>query len=184
MGGDLSVSEEKYVSLFERPAAGEETAVYAPPAEGGTTPYTPVFEPAEETAPYESLFPEDAPAYDESEPDAYEEPAGEVRPGDDDYYEEDGYVFSGRELERETAETDWRDVQDPEEREELLARRDFFRTLSGVSDVVLVFLLTGAVLVLIWLIVALVRYVGTDLPERFTLLRHLGSLPRGGGLYG
>lgn len=178
------MSEEKYVPLFERPAAGD-TAAYAPPAEGGTASYRPRFDPPEETAPYESLFLEAAPAYDIPEPDDVPDEAepGDVS-GDDDYYEEDGYVFSGKELEREAAETDWRDVQDPEEREELLARRDFFRTLSGVSDVVLVFLLTGAVLVLIWLIVALVRFVQTDLPERFTLLRHLGGLPRGGGFLG
>ena len=203
------MEEERYVPLFGRPAADapedvppqDETTGYVPqfgpetPAEGdagfapepgrafgsdaptlaGTAPYAQQFTPPESDEPYEHLFTGDG-AGAEPEADGFTDDGEE-------YYEEDGYVFTKKELEKESAETDWRDVEDPEEREELLARRDFFRTLSGVSDVVLVFLLTGAILILIWLIVALVRYVQSDLPERFTLLQHLGSLPRGGDFH-
>ena len=171
-------AEEVYPVEETCPAeeAGEAERAF-PTAE--TAPYVRKFEPVTEEQPYEQLFTGEPPAED----DAFDGAEGGL-PEDEEFYDEDGYVFTWKELEKESAETDWRDVKDPEEREKLLARRDFFRTLSGVSDVVLVFVLTGVILVLIWLIVALIRYVETDLPERFTLLRHLSGLPRGGEFLG
>ena len=117
----------------------------------------------EQEQPYRQLFHE--PVVD----DAYAEDPAE------DIVEENGYTFTPEELEEAAEETAWRDVQDEEQREKLLARRDFFRASVWVRDLVLVVLFTAASLLLVWLIVEMIRMTGEDLQTRFTVLENLNS---------
>ena len=108
-------------------------------------------------------------------------PDGEGEP-EEGVVTEDGYQFTERELREAAMETAWRDVQDEEEREQLLARRDFFRASVWVKDLLLVILFTAASLLLILLIVRMVNGAVADLQQNFTVLRDLsGRAPSGIG---
>lgn len=126
----------------------------------------------EEKQPYQPLFRE--PVMDDPYADEPEEEA----------VEEEGYTFTPEELEEAAGETAYRDVQDEEQRERLLARRDFFRASVWVKDLVLVVLFTAASLLLVWLIVEMVQMTADDLRTRFSVLENLsGRLPPPGGIF-
>ncbi|MBR3494007.1 MAG: hypothetical protein IKH38_01140 [Clostridia bacterium] len=74
----------------------------------------------------------------------------------------------------------WRDLPDPEEREDRMRRRDQLRMLFGMSDFLLVVFGTVVVLALVALIISLVFWVRNDVVERFPALQHLASA--GGGM--
>ena len=126
----------------------------------------------EEEQPYQQLFQE--PVIDDPYAD---EPEEEV-------VDENGYTFTPEELEEAAEETAYRDVQNEEQRERLLARRDFFRASVWVKDLVLVVLFTAASLLLVWLIVEMIHMTVDDLRTRFTVLENLsGQLPAPGGIF-
>ena len=126
----------------------------------------------EEKQPYQPLFRE--PVMDDPYADEPEE----------ETVEEEGYTFTPEELEEAAEETAYRDVQDEEQRERLLARRDFFRASVWVKDLVLVVLFTAASLLLVWLIVEMVQMTVDDLRTRFNVLENLsGRLPPPGGIF-
>ena len=74
--------------------------------------------------------------------------------------------------------TDYRDIADPEEREERLEQRDRMRLASSLVDYVLAFLWLLAAVLIVVLIVQLVNWVSSDLVTRFPVLEQLGI---GGG---
>ena len=117
----------------------------------------------QEEQPYQQLFHE--PVVDDTFAEDPEE----------EFVEEDGYVFTPEELEKAAEETAWRDVQDEAQREKLLARRDFFRASVWVRDLVLVVFFTVASLLLVWFIVEMIRMTSDDLRTRFTVLENLSS---------
>ena len=113
--------------------------------------------------PYRQLFLEPV-TDDPVEDDGAEEPA---RSGE--------WNFTDRELREAAAETAWRDVEDADEREQLLARRDFFRASVWVRDLVLVILFTLASLLLIWVIAEMISGAARELQQNFSVLRNLSG---------
>lgn len=102
--------------------------------------------------------------------------------GDNGGLTDEGYSFTEEELREAVAETAWRDVRDEEKREELLARRDFYRASVWVKDLALVIVFTAAILLLVWLIVEMISGAKDDLQQNFTVLQNLGGrLPAGNG---
>ena len=126
----------------------------------------------EEEQPYQPLFHEPV-------PDALEDAIAEAEA--EEAEEEAG--FDEADTADAETDTDWREETDEDRREELLARRDFFRASAWVRDLVLVIVFTVISLLLIWLIVSMIHMTVEDLQSRFTVLQNLGG-GTGGDRYG
>ncbi len=99
-------------------------------------------------------------------------------PVEDAPYDEEEYDLEEYDLDsfgEEDADTDWRDIRDPDEREERLRRRDQLKLIFGVSDFVLVILGTVAVLALVALLIVLAVWVRDDILQRFPVLQNLAA---------